>query len=77
MDIFAENFFEVTAEGAVGDHLARAEASPCQHLDGSTDISTKDGEYDRYREISPDRVKELPKRLSSLGMPKSNQVKIR
>jgi pimeloyl-ACP methyl ester carboxylesterase len=46
-------------EAALGGHLSAAEESSAPHLDGSAALSRHDDEYDRYRDFSEARVREL------------------
>jgi pimeloyl-ACP methyl ester carboxylesterase len=65
-----------TPAGALKRHLAAAEASAAPNLDGSADIGTKDDEYDRYRDLSKERVEELIEDFKAGRLPNINQVRI-
>ena len=65
-----------TMEGALDTHLAAVAASPARNLDGSADVSPHDDEYDRYRDIQPDRLNALLADLDAGRLPNINQVRI-
>lgn len=58
-----------TPQGALAAHLSGGERSPAPHLDGSADFNPHDDEYDRYRDLSQDRVKELVARFEAGELP--------
>jgi len=45
--------------GALSQHLSVGATSSAPHLDGSVDFNLHDDEYDRYRDFSESRIKEL------------------
>ena len=54
-----------SAAGAISGHLSGGARSCAPHLDGSAQLSLHDDEYDRYRDISEIRVKELVGQLDA------------
>jgi hypothetical protein len=46
-------------QGALSQHLSGDATSSAPHLDGSVAFNLHDDEYDRYRDLSESRIKEL------------------
>jgi hypothetical protein len=66
-----------TAGAALGGHLSADQtASPAPHLDGTAVKDEFTDDYDRYTEISEERVKELVKELEAGRLPNINLVRI-
>jgi hypothetical protein len=63
-------------KGALTGHLSGEATSSAPHLDGSAAFNPNDDEYDRYRDLSESRVKELVAEFEAGRLPAMDLVRI-
>ncbi|MBM3740601.1 MAG: hypothetical protein FJW39_33045 [Acidobacteria bacterium] len=65
-----------SAEAALSGNLAGDSESAAPNLDGSARLSRFDDDYDRYRDLSEDRVRELVKEMEAGRLPGVDRARI-
>jgi hypothetical protein len=65
-----------TPEDALGSHLSADAPTPAPNLDGTGASDLSSDEFDRFQDISEERVKELVKELDAGRLPGINLVRI-
>jgi pimeloyl-ACP methyl ester carboxylesterase len=65
-----------SARGALTGHLSGEATSTAPHLDGSAQFNRFDDEYDRYRDLSESRVRELVAELEAGRLPAVDLARI-
>jgi pimeloyl-ACP methyl ester carboxylesterase len=65
-----------TPEDALGSHLSADEPNPAPNLDGTSASDPSSDEFDRFRDIPEQRVKELVKELDAGRLPNINLARI-
>jgi hypothetical protein len=65
-----------TPAGALSSHLAAPSMSAAPNLDGSARLNPHDDEYDRYRDLSEERIQELVSEFVAGKLPAVDMARI-